>query len=68
MEETEEGRLSDQELSQILSQPPSLPERRKVSRGASTLRRTHGAWSAIKTQEDWERAYELVHQPFKTDG
>ncbi len=70
MEETnreiEQGRLSDQELSQILAEPPNLLERRKVIRGASTLQRTHSAWSAIKTQEDWERAYELAERDYRS--
>ena len=70
MEETnreiEERRLSDQELRVVLSEPPNLPERLKVTKGASTLRRTHGAWSAIKTQEDWERAYQLAESDYRS--
>ena len=64
--EIEERRLSDQDLREFLSEPPSVPELRKVGKGASTIQRTHSAWSAIKTRDDWERAYQLAEEDYRS--
>ena len=62
--ESEGNPLSDEELRLAISEPPSLPERQKVIKAASTLQRTHSAWSKIRSQEDWERAYELTKSDY----
>ena len=62
--ESECNPLSDEELRLAISEPPSLPERQKVIKAASVLKRTHSAWSKIKSQEDWERACELTESDY----
>ncbi len=58
--ESADSPLSDEEVRLAISQPPNLPERRRIKTGAYVLKRTYPELSALRAQEDWERAYELV--------
>ncbi len=62
--ESEGSPLSDEEVRLAISELPSVAERQKVVRAASTLRRMHSAQSKIRTKEDWERAYELAESDY----
>ena len=62
--ESEGSPPSDEEVRLAISEVPSVADRREVVRAASTLRRMHCAQSTIRTQEDWERAYELAQSDY----
>ncbi len=64
--ESEGSPLSDEEVRLAISQPPNLPERRKIKTGAYALKRTYPELSALRAQEDWERAYELVDDDYRS--
>ena len=56
--------LSDEEVRLAISQPPTLPERRRIKTGAYVLKRAYPELSALRTQEDRERAFELVDEDY----
>ena len=58
--------LSDEEVRLAISQPPALPERRRIKEAADVLKRSYPELSALQTQEDWERATELLHEDYRS--
>ena len=62
--EAEGSPLSDEEVLLAMSEPPSLPERLNIKKNANVLKRTFPEFTKLKTQGDWERAYELAEDSF----
>ncbi|MCH8297984.1 MAG: hypothetical protein IH873_07950 [Chloroflexi bacterium] len=64
--ETEHRPLSDEEVRLAISQPPALPERRRIKDTADVLKRSYPELSALRIQEDWERATELLQEDYRS--
>ena len=64
--ETEHRPLSDEEVRLAISQPPALPERRRIKDAADVLKRTYPELSALRIQGDWERVSELLDEDYRS--
>ena len=64
--ESEGSPLSDEEVRLAISQSPTLPERRRIKDAADVLKRSYPELSALQTQEDWERATELLDEDYRS--
>ena len=62
--ESDGSPLSDEDVRLAISQPPNLPELRRIKTGAYVLKRSYPELSALQAQEDWERACELVENNY----
>ena len=64
--EIQRSPLSDEELHLAISQPPGLPELRRIKDTADVLKRSYPELSALKRKEDWDRLSELIHDDYRS--
>lgn len=64
--ETEPSPLSDEEVRLAISQPPGLPERRRIKDTADVLKRSYPELSALQRQGDWDRLSELLNEEYRS--
>lgn len=64
--DSEDSPLSDEDVRLAISHPPNSPELRRIKNAAYALKRSYPELSALRAQKDWERAYELVDDDYRS--